>query len=482
MKFFRITIETVTQLSDKLLTFFERHKRFFKTKTHDVSHHAETELKGALLMNHNRTYKEVSRKIVSPSDDGQNIQHFMSDSPWETQPIFDDIQLQIKEMPQLHGGMLNIDESGDECSSDQKVGSQKQYLGRLGKVETGQVAVLSSYYKDRLWAMTDAQLFMPEDWFSVERKKLWEKLHIPADMVFKTKIDLAKELINRAIKNQLPFTTVGADTFYGRDSSFRDSVAQHGKIYMCSVPCDTKVYLHEPQIAVPIKMPNTKGAACKHEQVIGQIELKVSDLAPVQHYELIEVRESERGTLVYNHAFLQVWTTREVQRTDTEGNKYKGLESVPELLIIRIENTCKFSYALTNASINIGKQLLTQWRSDRYFVERTNQDLKTEAGWDELRSAKYRAYMHRLTIDALALWFVAQCKIEIRQNESDNQDVKEQLGVKVLPDISFANIRELLLTIFPLQTLSQVQAVDLVNLHLLNRAKSIKSRTKELKI
>ena len=89
MKIFRITTETVTQLSEKLLAFFGLHKHFFRTKTHDVSHHAETELKGALLMNHNRTYTEESRRIVSPLDDGQNIQHFMSDSPWNPEPIFD---------------------------------------------------------------------------------------------------------------------------------------------------------------------------------------------------------------------------------------------------------------------------------------------------------------------------------------------------------------------------------------------------------
>jgi len=482
MKIFRITTETVTQLSEKLLAFFVLHKHFFRTKTHDVSHHAETELKGALLMNHNRTYTEESRKIVSPLDDGQNIQHFMSDSPWNPEPIFDDIQRQIKEIPELDGGMLNIDESGDECSSDDKAGAQKQYLGRLGKIETGQVAVLASYYKNRTWTMTNAKLFMPESCFSEEHRKKWNKLHIPADTQFKTKIDLAKELIYNAIKNKLPFKTIGADTFYGRDSSFRDYVATQGKIYMCSVPCDTKVYLHEPKIGVPAKEPNTRGVACKHEQVLEQNELKVNDLAPQLPFELIEVRDSERGKLIYNHAFLDVWTVRNVQRIDSQGNTYNGLYAVRELLVVRIENTCKFSYALTNASLEVGKQQLTQWRSDRYFVERTNQDLKTEAGWDELRSGKYRAYMHRLAIDALALWFISQCKMEFRQNQTDNQEIKELLGVDTLPDISFANIRELLLTVFPLQTLSQEQAIELVNRHLLNRIKSRKSRTKGLKI
>ena len=482
MEIFRITVETVNQLSDKLLAFFQSYKLFFKLKTREVSRYAETELKGAILMNHNRTYTEVSRKIISPLDDGQNLQHFMSDSPWETQPILDNIQHQIKETPQLQGGMLNIDESGDECSAN-KAGAQKQYLGRLGKVETGQVAVLSSYYKDNIWAMTDAKLFMPESWFSEERKKQWERLHIPKDTIFKTKIEIAKDLIERAIKNELPFVTVGADTFYGRDSSFRDFVAKQNKIYMCNIPCDTMVYLNEPQISVPVKEPNTQGVACKHERVIGQTEFKVRDLTSQQVFHLIEVHNSERGKLIYNHAFLPVWTVRNVQRTDAQGNTYNGLYSVRELLVIRLENTCQFSYAFTNAPMDTSKQQLSQWRSDRYFIERTNQDLKTEAGWDELRSSKYRAYMHRITIDALALWFIAKCKMDIRQNDQiNNQKVKEQLGIDTLPEISFANIRELLLTVYPLKTMSKEEAVVLVNKHLLNRSKSKKSKNKCLKI
>ena len=51
-------------------------------------------------------------------------------------------------------------------------------------------------------------------------------------------------------------------------------------------------------------------------------------------------------------------------------------------------------------------------------MERTIQDAKTEAGWDDLASPKYRAYLHTLAIDALAIWFVARVKLKMRQEQA----------------------------------------------------------------
>ncbi len=89
------------------------------------------------------------------------------------------------------------------------------------------------------------------------------------------------------------------------------------------------------------------------------------------------------------------------------------------------------------------------WKSNRYFVERTIQDTKTEAGWDDLASAKYRAYMHTLAIDAFALWFVARSKLKMRPRQASSEIVQEMLNVRRLPELSFATIRDLLLTVFP---------------------------------
>ena len=478
-----LSIELIEELGTELQTFYDHFTALFTTKTRDVSHHGFTGLKGSLLMDGKRTYTEVSRKIVDPLDDGQNYQHFMSDSPWSSQPIFDAIQGQIVGRFASTAGMLNVDESGDACSSTSKAGAQKQYLGRLGKIDVGQVGVISSWYGEGVWALTDAELFLPESWFAPDKRAEWDRLHIPEDREFCRKLDLAQQQIDRAIANQLPFEVVGADSFYGRDGAFRDHIAAQQRWYMVSVPCHLTVFLEEPQIGIPAKPPGQRGPTPKHEQVLSPTApVQVRELRKRLRFEPLDVRDCERGRLIYEHAFREVWTLREDARQDTQGRSSTGLRAVKELLVIRKESTGKYSYSLSNAPITTDKQTLGQWKANRHFVERTIQDTKTEAGWDDLHSGKYRAYLHTLAIDALALWFVAQTKVKLRAGFAETQSIRQHLGLYRLPDLSFANVRELLRQVFPLKTLTKAQAVELVSRHLVNRAKSTKSRLKGTKI
>jgi SRSO17 transposase len=276
---------------------------------------------------------------------------------------------------------------------------------------------------------------------------------------------------------------VGADTFYGRDGAFRDHIAKRGKRYMVSIPCNLPVWEEEPVIGIPEKLPGQRGPACKNEQVLSAAaSIQVSELRKKLAFDPVYVRDCERGRLIYEHAFAEVWTVREEDRLDAQGTSYTGLRAVKELLVIRKERTGKYSYSLSNAPITTDKRTLAQWKANRHFVERTIQDTKTEAGWDDLQSGKYRAYMHTLAIDALALWFVAQTKLKMRSRFADAETVKHAVGVPRLPDLSFANVRELLRQVFPLETLTKTQAIELVTKHLVNRTKSTKSRLKGTKI
>lgn len=247
--------------------------------------------------------------------------------------------------------MLNVDDSGDDCSSVGKAGAQKQYLGRLGKVDVGQVGVVVSYYHDGIWSLVDAELFLPESWFEKEKKKEWKRLHIPEDREFSSKLEIGKAKIDHAIEQGLPFAVVGADTWYGQDGSFREHIAAVGKLYMVSIPCDTPVYVEEPVIGVPETPPGHRGPRYRNERVLKGLPQTVTQVARQTSFESVFVRDCERGTLEYEHAFIEVWTLREEKREDAEGNAYTGLKAVKELLVIRKDTPKKMSYSLSNAPI-----------------------------------------------------------------------------------------------------------------------------------
>lgn len=445
-------------MCEKLDSTFSRYRSLLRTKTQDCSAHGFTMLQGYLFLETDRNYDNISKTIRGPTSQSQDLQQFMSDSTWDTSAVFKQARQDIGTKLDLAGGMLNFDESGDECSGKHKAGSARQYIGRAGKTDLGQVGVLSSYSKDGVWLLIDAELYLPAVWLAPVgplwtneegRLRVFKQLRIPAERKFKTKIELAMEQFDRSLAEQLAFASVGGDSFYGRSTVFRRHVASKACSYLFCIPKDCSVWLHNP-IEQDDQTDNLVKTAT---EVIGDAK-----------WESIDVRGCERGILRYEHAFVRVWTKDADTATFTE-----------ELLVARRENNGSISFALSNA-LQETHQTLALWRAERYFVERTFQDCKSELGWDELQARKYPAYMHTLALCAIALVFMADIKIEQRSHYAPPQKVKEELDIPSLPDLSLSNVKELLRAVFPLPQLSKEEAVEKVVQILWKRAKSTESR------
>jgi len=182
-----LSLEAVHSLGRLLFDCWDRFHDCFTTRTRDTSALAHVYLKGLLLLPDERNYANIARRIIGPDDDGQSLQQFLSDSPWPYRRVFAQIQREISHEPALRGGILSLDESGDKRSGEFSAGSGRQYLGRLGKVDVGQVGVALSYSVEDFWAMVDAELYLPENWFEAGHAKLRQRLHVPEDLPFATK-------------------------------------------------------------------------------------------------------------------------------------------------------------------------------------------------------------------------------------------------------------------------------------------------------
>ncbi|MEM1119954.1 MAG: transposase [Bacteroidota bacterium] len=456
--FWGIDLSTLEMIGDKLQVVFDRYRHLLKTKTRDTSAQGLNYLKGCLLLETDRNYANIDRKISgNPMADGQAIQQFMSDSPWSADTVFQQVRQDIKSNEALQGGTLNFDETGDECSGKHKAGAARQYLGRLGKVDMGQVGVLSSYSLDNLWLLTDAELYFPKKWFEPAYQAQWKKLHIPVDKRFATKLAIAREQFDRANNESLPFDWVGGDAYYGQSLDFRWHIGDQNKQYLFSVPKDMQVWLANPL---------EDNSPANNSQTVEQ-------LATTATFETIQVRWTERGMMELPYSFIPVWTFK-------HQGKVADWQARQEMLVIRKEADGKISYALSNG-VQTAKLILAQQRSERYFVERTIQDCKSELGADELQALKYRAYMHCLAMNAIALTFLASVKLEQRKQFAPIDEVQQAIEVEQLPDLSLANVKELLSVTMPLPQLSKQQACELVVHKLYKRSVSTQSRRKRQK-
>lgn len=405
--------------------------------------------------------------------EGQNIQHFISNSPWSGAVGCWQVREELRATPDLTtGGVLLVDESADEKASGKSAGTAKQYNGRMGKVETSQVGVFLSYVNLKVghgfWTWIEGNLFLPEVWFEDSHKERRQRLGIPEALQFKTKVELAWEGIAGVIAHGVPFEVVGFDTLYGRSGWLRQNVRKAGQVYLAEVPMDTLVYLEKPELGIPARQ-GKQGRQPSQVQVLSGKAIRVDSLREQAGWQLIRVRATERGELCERFVTRRVWTV------------YDG-EAVAEWLVIREESLGKYSYALCNAPAETPLEQLAWWKCQRYFIERSNQDAKSELGWDELRAQKYRAWEPHLALTVLASWFVAQTQFEWARDYPRDSELLQHLDTEVLPALSVANVRELLRAVMPLRRLTQEQATERVIQHLLNRTRSRKSRLKKQRL
>lgn len=159
---------------------------------------------------HNKTLVELG--AIVPGADRQRLHHFLHDAPWDADALNRRRLAQWQAHPYLGphaGGVLIVDETGDSKRGSRIVLAAQQYLGKLGHVATGVVAVTSH------WA--DGSRHLP----------LGVKPYRPAsrlpkgkqDPAFHTKPDLAWQLIEEARAAEIPFRLVVADSVYGESAT-----------------------------------------------------------------------------------------------------------------------------------------------------------------------------------------------------------------------------------------------------------------------
>ncbi len=451
-------MEEVENLGERLAEFCEEFRPYMRTQTRDTSEYGFWYISGLLRLEAKRTMANIGRTTLVGE---QNMQHFMSKSPWSGPGLIDGIQAKIKNHPKFQREtMLLIDESANEKAGDHSAGAGRQHNGRLGKVEMSQVGVFLTLATPNLSSWIDGELFIPAAWFKPEAADRRAKAEIPAQRTFQTKPQLAWGMIQRAVTNGVSFDAVGMDTLYGRSKKLRADLDQANLEYYADVPADTQVYLCRPGLVYRKTKP---GKRAKRPTVHGRA-YEVRSLLESQHlrWHHITLRPNEQGHLRADFVRLPVWTIY-----------HHTLRR--EWLLIRLDEG-RIIYTLSNAAGNISLQTMAWPKSFRHFAERSNQDCKSDFGWDELQAIKYQAWEHQLALTILAGWFITQIRLDWTSSYQHDPELLALYQVEVLPVLSAANIRQLLRAAMPLPQLSPTDAVLLVIKHLDNRIRSRKSR------
>ena len=223
-------------------------------------------------------------------------------------------------------------------------------------------------------------------------------------------------MIQRAKQNGLPFEFVACDTLYGRANQFRAAMHQAGLICMADVPRSTRVYLTRPLWGVPTKKKRTGRAPTRPRVLSPERSVAVWQVAqdPQTQWQTLRVRPTERGALVASYTARRVWTLRDEQPSE-------------EWPVMRQDSDGDIRYALSNAPVETPLERLAWMETQRYLVERSIQDAKSELGWDEFQAIKFRAWEHRAALTVLASWFVAQTRLDWLQRFPGDPNLAAEL-------------------------------------------------------
>lgn len=374
---------------------FEHH---FIVRGHDVTRHARHYLSGLLGTQRRKNIERIEADVAE--SDYQGMQQFVSDSPWDHTAVMDQVG---REAEATLGGSadtaLYVDESSFVKKGDASVGVQRQYCGRLGKLENCQVGVFASLGCGHRAALVDFRLFLPEAWASDPER--CAKAKVPeAERVHRTKTELALAMVITARARGSTHQWVGGDEVYGNNHGFTAALEDLGEVFLMDVASNMRIWASDPG---PRQPPLEKG---KHGRPRTRAQVTAGAVKAVSVKTLtaqcfaaeareVAIRDATKGPLRAPLWVRLVWV-------------WDGKSSIarPRLLIVRQEADGTFKYSMSNAAADTPWERLAYMQAQRFWIERCFQDAKSELGMAQYEVRGWPGWHHHITLSCLALLFL----------------------------------------------------------------------------
>ena len=172
------------------------------------------------------------------------MQRLLASAVWDTDGVRDDLRAYVMEHLGRQGAIIAIDETSFKKRGKNSAGVGLQYCGTTGQVENCQVGVFLSYITAHGHSLIDRELYLPLDW--CENPDRRQAAGIPDTVRFRTKPELAVQMMQRLLEQQLQISWVVADTVYGGNLDLRTWLDAHGYHYVLAVPCNEPVGIQTP--------------------------------------------------------------------------------------------------------------------------------------------------------------------------------------------------------------------------------------------
>lgn len=354
----------------------------------------------------------------------QSQQQFISDSPWSHEELDKRIALDVDRLVGGSDSTLVIDESGFAKKGVKSAGVARQWNGRHGKVDNCQVGVFAALSNGEHVGLVAKRLYLPKEWTG-DRQRCKEA-KIPAKQrSYRTKPQLAWEMIQAAVAQGLHFGWTALDALYGSSLWLLMYIDDIGKRFVADVRGNQHVYAEDPEPYLPRRKTATgrKFKKLRTRAKSGRVD-KLFESLSENCWKKVDIRAGTKGTI-------SVWAAR--QRVWLWDGEEKQARCWWAVCIIDCESGDK-KWFLSNAAESVTLTQLVKKHADRYWIERGFQDGKTSLGMADYQARGWLAWHHHMSMVMLAMLFMIR---------------ERMLHLREIELLSFPDLVELLTVYLP---------------------------------
>jgi SRSO17 transposase len=368
------------RLRPELDGFLDRYLGLFgRAENHE---HARQLVQGLLDGSDRRNVENMAEAVQGGVV--RTLQKFVAQSVWQDRAVLGELRRQVVETLGDAEAVVNVDETGFPKKGDKSVGVQRQYAGILGRVDNCQIGVFLNYASAADHMLFDRRLFLPQGWADDEPRR--KEGGVPQGVVFRTKPELALEMVAEAVAAEMPFRWVGGDSVYGDSPTFVQGVRALEKLYVLDVSSEARVWL---------RCPRRTRSGKAEERPISVAE--AAKRLPRNAWKRVTVAEGSQGPRVYDYAEMIAWFSEEGVPTPTFERLLfrRSLGQEPEM-----------KYQRSNAPLQIKLPRLAEVGGSRWTIEQDFQAAKGECGLDEYETRGWTGWHHHTALSMLALLFL----------------------------------------------------------------------------
>jgi SRSO17 transposase len=295
------------------------------------------------------------------------MQRLLNAAVWDQDGVRDALGRYVAARLGDRAAVLIADETGFEKTGRCSAGVQRQYTGTAGKITNCQVGVFLAYAVPARGTrvLIDRELYVPKSWTSDQGR--CAAAGIGADATFATKPQLAKKMVQRAIKAGLPFGWFTADEAYGDNGKLREWLEENKVAYVVAVACDHRV-------------PAGAGRVMRADELAARV--------PPRGWQRLSCGPGSKGERRYDWAIAPAGKDR-------------------QLLVRRSLSGGERAYYLCWSPRHAALAELVTVAGARWAVEESFQAAKNEAALDHYQVRKHTAWYRHVTLAMCALAWLA---------------------------------------------------------------------------